>query len=77
VYNSCICHLEPTDRLPIITVLEEPDERSGSLVFQHSGPIDRGALREFWYVVPGSGAGELRGLGGKVTIAVTPLESTR
>jgi hypothetical protein len=46
-------------------------ERRGSFVFQHGGPIDRGALRSFGYVVPGSGTGELRGLRGEVTIAVT------
>jgi hypothetical protein len=47
-------------------------ERRGSFVFQHGGPIDRGALRSFGYVVPGSGTGELRGLRGEVTISVTP-----
>jgi hypothetical protein len=47
-------------------------ERSGSFVFQHGGPIDRGALRSFGYIVPASGTGDLRGLRGEVTVAVAP-----
>ena len=47
-------------------------DRSGTFVFQHGGPIDRGVLQSFGYVVPGSGTGDLRGLRGQVTIAVTP-----
>jgi hypothetical protein len=47
-------------------------DRSGSFVFQHGGPIERGVLRSFGYVVPGSGTGDLRGLHGDITIAVTP-----
>ena len=46
-------------------------DRIGGFVFQHGGPIDRGVLRSFGYVVPGSGTGELRELKGDVTIAVT------
>jgi hypothetical protein len=47
-------------------------DRSGSFVFQHGGPIERGVLRSFGYVVPGSGTGDLRGLRGEVAIAVSP-----
>jgi hypothetical protein len=47
------------------------DDRTGSFVFQHGGPIDRGVLRSFGYVVPGSGTGELHELQGDVTITVT------
>ncbi len=47
-------------------------DRSGTFVFQHGGPIDRGVLRSFGYVAPGSATGDLRGLRGDVTIAVTP-----
>jgi hypothetical protein len=47
-------------------------DRSGGFVFQHGGPIERGVLRSFGYVVPGSGTGDLRGLRGDATIAVTP-----
>jgi len=46
-------------------------DRAGSFVFQHGGPIDRGVLQSFGYVVPGSATGELHGLRGQVTIAVT------
>ena len=46
-------------------------DRMGSFVFQHGGPIDRGVLRSFGYIVPGSGTGELSELQGDVTIAVT------
>lgn len=45
--------------------------RTGSFVFQHGGPIDRGALRSFGYVVPGSGTDELQGLGGELRIMVS------
>ena len=46
--------------------------RQGTFVFQHGGPIDRGALTPFGYVVPGSGTGELSGLRGEVRIEFTP-----
>ena len=46
--------------------------RQGTFVFQHGGPIDRGALTPFGYVVPGSGTGELIGLRGTVRIEFTP-----
>ncbi|MEO7912430.1 MAG: DUF3224 domain-containing protein [Roseiflexaceae bacterium] len=48
------------------------DERAGSCVIQHGGPIDRGVLRSFGYIVPGSGTDNLRGLRGDVSISVTP-----
>src|SRR5215208_4109857 len=32
-------------------------EREGSFVFQHGGAIERGVLRPFGYIVPGSGTG--------------------
>ena len=48
------------------------EDRSGSFVIQHGGPIDRGVLRSFGYIVPGSGTGDLRGLRGEATITVTP-----
>ena len=47
-------------------------ERSGSFVFQHGGPIDRGALTPFGYVVPGTVTGELAGLTGEIRIEFVP-----
>jgi Protein of unknown function (DUF3224) len=46
-------------------------QREGSFVFQHGGAIERGVLRPFGYIVPGSGTGELRGLRGEARISVT------
>jgi|RhiMetdeSRZDD1v2_1073273.scaffolds.fasta_scaffold778216_2 hypothetical protein len=46
--------------------------RTGSCVIQHGGPIDRGVLQSFGYIVPGSGIDDLRGLRGQVRITVTP-----
>jgi hypothetical protein len=40
-------------------------------LFQHGGAIERGVLRPFGYVVPGSGTGDLRGLRGEAGISVT------
>ncbi len=48
------------------------DDHAGSFVFQHGGPIERGVLRPFGYIVPGSGTGDFRGLRGEVSIGVTP-----
>jgi hypothetical protein len=45
--------------------------RKGGFVFQHCGSIDRGVLRPFGYVVPGSGTGDLVGIAGDVRIAFT------
>jgi hypothetical protein len=39
-------------------------ERSGSFILQHSGTFEGGTAKASWFVVPGSGAGELRGLRG-------------
>lgn len=46
--------------------------RKGAFVFQHGGSIDRGVLRPFGYIVPGSGTGELAGIAGDVEIAFVP-----
>ncbi len=40
-------------------------ERSGSFVLQHSGTFEGGTAKATWFVVPGSGTGELRGLRGE------------
>lgn len=40
-------------------------ERSGSFVLQHSGTFEDGTAKTTWFVVPGSGTGDLRGLSGK------------
>ena len=46
------------------------DGRAGSFVIQHGGVMGGGeAARTFGHVVPGSGRGELAGLGGAVEIA--------
>ena len=46
-------------------------EREGSFVFQHGGTIERGVLRPFGYIVPGSGTGDLRGLRGEASISIS------
>ena len=38
--------------------------RSGSFVLQHGGTFEAGVAKGSWFVVPGSGTGELRGLRG-------------
>lgn len=44
--------------------------RSGSWVFQDAGTLDtEGAVRGEWFVVPGSGTGDLTGLRGTGTFA--------
>ena len=40
-------------------------DRSGSFVLQHSGTFEGGVATDTWFVVPGSGTGELRGLRGE------------
>jgi hypothetical protein len=40
-------------------------ERSGSFVLQHNGTFEGGAAKASWFVVPGLGSGELRGLRGE------------
>ena len=68
-------HRATPDRLGYIAVDRFDGEvggRTGSFVFQHGGSIDRGVLRPFGYVVPGSGTGELAGIVGDVEIAFIP-----
>ena len=43
--------------------------RPGSFVLQHSGTFAGGVAKETWFVVPGSGTGELRGLRGQGSFA--------
>ena len=44
--------------------------RSGSFVLQHSGTMARGELQQSITVVPDSGAGQLAGIAGKMTIII-------
>ena len=44
------------------------DGKSGSFALQHSGIMDRGAPSLAIQVIPDSGAGELEGIGGTMTI---------
>ena len=39
--------------------------KKGSFVLQHSGTDDGSTTKDNWFVVPGSGTGELRGLRGE------------
>ena len=39
-------------------------DRSGSFVLQHSGTFEGDTAKTTWFVVPGSGTGDLRGLRG-------------
>ncbi|HMB67976.1 MAG TPA: DUF3224 domain-containing protein [bacterium] len=39
--------------------------REGTFVLQHSGTFEDGTAHDSWFVVPGSGTGELRGLRGE------------
>ena len=48
--------------------------RSGAFVFQHSGTMSRGAGELKVSVVPDSGSGELKGIGGTMTIDVVEGE---
>lgn len=43
--------------------------RSGSFVLQHSGTFAGGVAKASWFVVPGSGTGELSGLRGEGSFA--------
>ena len=45
-------------------------DRRGNFVFQHAGTFKDGVARSTWFVVPGSGAGELQGLRGEVNSAL-------
>lgn len=40
-------------------------EKSGSFVLQHSGTFEDGRAKGTWFVVPGSGTGDLRNLRGE------------
>ncbi len=40
-------------------------DRSGSFVLQHTGTFEGGTAKATWFVVPGSGTGDLRGLRGE------------
>ena len=40
-------------------------DRSGTFVLQHSGTFEGGTAKATWFVVPGSGTGDLRGLRGE------------
>jgi hypothetical protein len=42
--------------------------KKGSFVIQHNGEFDKLAVREKWFVVPGSATGELKGLRAEGTI---------
>jgi hypothetical protein len=44
--------------------------RSGSFVLQRVGADENGALKETYFVVPGSGTGELQGLRGKGSASI-------
>lgn len=46
------------------------DGHNGSFYFQHSCTMDGGAQKQSIVVVPGSGAGELAGLRGEMTIDI-------
>ena len=45
--------------------------RSGTFILQHSGTMNRGTPQQSVTVVPDSGTGELAGLAGAMSIAVT------
>ncbi len=40
-------------------------DRAGSFVLQHTGTFEGGTAAATWFVVPGSGTGDLRGLRGE------------
>jgi hypothetical protein len=46
-------------------VIGHIDGRSGSFVLQHSGTFDGRTAKGEWFVVPGSGTGDLHGLRGE------------
>jgi hypothetical protein len=51
-------------------------DRSGSFVLQHSGTFEGGAAKATWFVVPGSGTGDLRGLRGEGGYVATHEQPT-
>jgi hypothetical protein len=44
--------------------------KAGSFVLQRTGTFENGVANESYFVIPGSGTGELRGLRGEGTSAV-------
>ena len=46
-------------------VIGRVGSRSGSFVLQHSGTFEGGTAKDTWFVIPGSGTGDLRGLRGE------------
>lgn len=48
--------------------------RTGSFVFQHGGVVGPSSAEQFGHVVPGSGTGELAGIGGTVRMAHELIE---
>jgi hypothetical protein len=50
--------------------------RSGSFALQHAGTMDQGKFQLTVTVVPGSGTGELTGIGGAMTIVNTAGKHT-
>jgi hypothetical protein len=51
-------------------------DRSGSFVLQHSGAFENGAATGRWFVLPGSGTGDLRGLRGEGGYVATHEQPT-
>ena len=47
------------------SVVGRVGDRSGSFVLQHSGIFEGDTAKTTWFVVPGSGTGDLRGLRGE------------
>jgi hypothetical protein len=45
-------------------VIGKMDGRSGSFVIQHTGTFDAKGVQDRWFIVPGSGTGDLQGLTG-------------
>ncbi|WP_309117137.1 DUF3224 domain-containing protein [Saccharothrix sp.] len=50
------------------------DGRTGSFVFQHGGIVGSAGADRFGHVVPGSGTGELAGIGGTVRMSHELIE---
>ncbi len=50
-------------------------DRSGSFVLQHTGTFEGGTAKADWFVVPGSGTGDLQGLRGEGGFASGHAES--
>lgn len=55
-------------------VIGRVGDRSGSFVLQHSGTFEGGTAKATWFVVPGSGTGDLNGLRGKGGFAAAHAE---